>query len=218
MPRNCRRLRRSGPGLLGLAALLLVGCGGTGGDGASPRTSAAASALPAAVAQAQAEHTPVDPALVAADNGFGLSLLATLLPGSGGENLAISPLSASTALQVLYNGAQGSTQQGMAQALELGALSLEALNADNAALEAALIDPDPDVTLTLANSLWIDQSTYPVKSAFSEADETYYGATLGDLARAPANVNAWADAETHGLIPQILSGDPARSFHRRDEA
>jgi serpin B len=101
----------------------------------------------------------------------------------------------------------------MAQALDLGNLSLATLNSDNAALEAALVDPDPDVTLTAANSLWINESCYPVDPSFTETDETYYGATVGDLAGAPANVNAWVDTETHGLIPQILSPDlPASAF------
>jgi serine protease inhibitor len=208
MQGNYRALRRSGRGALGAAALLLAGCNGLGGNGTEPPSSAGASSLPAAVAQAQAEHTPV-----AADNAFGLSLLTTLLPGSGGNNIAISPLSAAMALQVLYNGAQGSTQQGMAQALDLDTLSLETLNTDNAALEAALIHPDPDVTLTVANSLWIDESAYPVDPTFTQTDETYYGATVGDLSGAPANVNAWVDAETQGLIPQILPPDlPPSAF------
>jgi serine protease inhibitor len=206
-------LGRSGREALGAAALVLAGCNGLGGDGAQTQDFAGASSLPAAVAQAQAGRAPVDPALSAADNTFGLSLLGALLPGSGGNNIAISPLSAAMALQVLYNGAQGSTQQRMAQALDLGTLSLQTLNIDNAALEAALIDPDPDVTLTVANSLWIDQRTYLVDPTFTQADETYYGATVGDLSGAPANVNAWADAETHGLIPQILPPDlPPSAF------
>jgi serine protease inhibitor len=141
---------------------------------------------------------------VTADNGFGLSLLDTLIPSSGGANICISPLSVAMALQVLYNGAQGPTQQAMQGALELQGLSVQALNQDNAALEAALIDVDPDITLNLANSLWIDQSTHTVNSSFTQTDETFYGATVGDLAGAPADVNAWVDAETHGLIPQIL--------------
>jgi serpin B len=81
------------------------------------------------------------------------------------------------------------------------------LNDDNAALQASLIDPDPNVQLTIANSLWIDQAAYPVQSAFIQSDENYYAATVGDLAGAPANVNAWVDTETHGLITQILPPD-----------
>ena len=184
------------------AATVLVACGGG--------SSAGGSATPTAVAHAETADTPVDPAIVAADNAFGLRLLDTLLPGSDGDNIAISPLSAALALQILYNGAAGSTQQAMAQALELGALSDAALNDDNAALQASLINPDPKVQLTIANSLWIEQTGSPVIPSFTQTDETYYGAMLGNIAGAPDNVNAWVNSETHGLIPTLL---PPGRYH-----
>ncbi len=149
-------------------------------------------------------RSPVDPAIVAADNAFGLSLLDALLPASNGGNIAISPLSAALALQVLYNGAAGSTQQAMAQTLDLGTLGTAALNNDNAALQASLINPDPAVQLIIANGLWLIQGSGVVTPSFTKTDQTFYGATLGDLAGAPANVNAWVDSETRGLITQLL--------------
>jgi serine protease inhibitor len=194
-------------GALLAAAMALAGCGGSpvntvqsppGGNSFSGGTT------PAAIAQAQKADTPVDPAIVAADNSFGLSLLDTLLPGNDGGNIAISPLSVALALQVTYNGAAGSTQVAMAQTLQLGTLSDQALNSDNAALQASLINPDPNVQLTIANSLWIGQTDSPVLPSFTQTDQNYYGATIGDLAGAPDNVNAWVDSETHGLIPTIL--------------
>ena len=197
-------------GTLLTAAAVLAGCGGGSPDvqsplGATPNgTSLTAGATPSAVALAQKSGTPVDPAIVAADNGFGLRLLDTLLPGSDGGNIAVSPLSVELALQVLYNGAAGSTQQAMASTLELGTLSDQALNSDNAALQASLINPDPKVELTIANSLWLDQSGSPVLPSFKQIDETYYGAWLGDLTGAPDNVNAWVDSQTHGLITQLM--------------
>jgi serpin B len=156
------------------------------------------------VALAVKNDTPVDPAIVSADNVFGLNLLDTLLPASNGENIAISPLSAALALQVLYNGAAGSTQQAMAQTLELGTLSLQTLNNDNAALQASLVNADPVVQLTIANSLWLNATGGPVLASFTQTDQTYYGATLGNIAGAPANVNAWVDSETQGLITDLL--------------
>jgi|HubBroStandDraft_5_1064220.scaffolds.fasta_scaffold20570_2 serine protease inhibitor len=185
-----------------------VGCGGgslsADQQSTPPGTSFGAGATPTAVAQAQKADTPVDPAIVAADNAFGLSLFDTLLGGSGGGNIAISPLSIALALQVLYNGAAGSTQAAMAQTLELGMLSDPELNSDNAALQASLLSADPKVQLTVANSLWVDQSHGSVLPSFTQTDETYYGATVGDLAGAPANVNAWVDSATHGLITQLM--------------
>jgi serine protease inhibitor len=183
----------------------LVGCG-TDGTGAVVQSPAGgnASATPTAVATAQKNDTPVDPAIVSTDNAFGLSLLDALLPASNGGNIAISPLSAALALQVLYNGAAGSTQQAMAQTLGLGTLGTAALNNDNAALQASLIDPDPAVQLIVANGLWLNQGSGVVTPSFTKTDQTFYGATLGDLAGAPDNVNAWVDSETQGLITQLM--------------
>ncbi|HEV2703231.1 MAG TPA: serpin family protein [Steroidobacteraceae bacterium] len=156
------------------------------------------------MATAEKNDTPVDPAIVSADNAFGLSLLDALLPASIGGNVAISPTSVALALQVLYNGAAGSTQQGMAQALDLGTLDLATLNNDNAALQASLSNADPAVQVLVANSLWLDQSNNPVLPSFTQADQTFYGATVGDLAGAPDNVNAWVASQTQGLITQLL--------------
>jgi serine protease inhibitor len=191
-----------------------VGCGGgtlsTHQQSTPLGASFGGSATPTAVALAQRADDSVDPAIVAADNAFGLSLFDTLLGGSAGANIAISPLSVALALQILYNGAAGSTQQAMAQTLMLGTLSAQALNNDNAALQASLMSADPKVQLTIANSLWINQTDGPVLPPFTQTDETYYGATLGDLAGAPDNVNAWVDSETHGLITHLL---PAGAYH-----
>jgi serpin B len=200
-------------GALLTAAVVLVGCGG-GSDVQSPPggtpndTSLSASATPSAVALAQKAGTLVDPAIVAADNGFGIRLLDALLPESDGANIAISPLSVALALQVVYNGAAGTTRTAMAQTLQLGNLSTQALNSDNAALQASLINPDPKVQLTIANSLWMHLASNPVSSSFTQTDETYYGVTLGDLSGAPDNVNAWAASETHDLITEILPPEP----------
>jgi serine protease inhibitor len=209
MQRGCHDLATGTvAGALLAAVLALAGCGG--GSSATAQSPPGDTAMPTAVAQAQKADTQVDPAIVTADNSFGLSLLDSLLPENNGGNIAISPLSVTLALQVLYNGAAGSTQQAMARTMQLGTLSDQTLNNDNAALQASLINPDPKVQLTIANSLWIDQSSTPVLPAFTQTDETYYGATVGDLAGAPANVNAWVDSETHGLITDLM---PAGVYH-----
>jgi serine protease inhibitor len=63
------------------------------------------------------------------------------------------------------------------------------LNGDNAALQASLLHPDPKVDLTIANSLWVHLSTYPVASVFVSTDQNDYGAEIGDLAGAPVSVD-----------------------------
>ena len=170
---------------------------------APPSSPSDPSTAPPAVMQAQQANTPVDPAIVTADNTFGLNLFQNLYSGTPG-NVAIAPISVAMALQIVYNGAGGATQQGMAQTLQLGSLSTQDLNSDNAALQGSLLNPDPQVNLTIANSLWMHLDTNSVPAAFTQLDQTYYGATVGDLAGAPANVNNWVSTETDGLITNIL--------------
>ena len=67
-----------------------------------------------------------------------------------------------------------------------------------------MLDPDPKVDLTIANSLWVHLGAHPVASTFVNTDQNYYGAEIGDLAGAPADVNAWVDTQTNGLISSIL--------------
>jgi serine protease inhibitor len=195
-----------------MLAGVVGGCGGGGSPGGGsmsmspmPPTSTpqSPSTAPPAVMQAQAADTPVDPAIVTADNTFGLKLFQNLNSSATG-NVAIAPISVAMALQIVYNGAGGVTQQGMAQTLQLGSLSMQALNNDNAALQGSLLNPDPQVQLTIANSLWMHLGIDAVQASFTQMDQMYYGATVGDLAGAPANVNAWVSTATDGLITNIL--------------
>jgi serine protease inhibitor len=194
-------------GALLIAACFVPGCGGGSEATATPEPvnpGGPAVSVPPAVQQAKEASTPVDAAIVTADNTFGLNVLNTLIQGSAGNNTAIAPISIAMALQITYNGAVGPTQQAMARTLQLGGLGVSQLNSDNAALLGALLDPDPQVDLTIANSLWVPLGSNTVSSAFVSADQTYYGAEIGDIAGAPANVNAWVAAQTQGEITQIL--------------
>jgi serine protease inhibitor len=193
-------------GALWVAAATLAGCGGSTAGPDNPAKSPAA-VLPAAVAKAKADNTEVSPSIVVADNTFGLSALRTLQAQNSSRSIAISPLSLSLALQVLYNGAAGDTQAAMTQTLQLGALTKQQMNDANAALQAALSSADPQVELKIANSLWLHLDHTTVVPSFTEMDQNYYGAMIGDLAGAPDNVNAWVASETNGLIPQVLPQD-----------
>ncbi len=188
-------------------AAALSGCGGSSmNSGSAPMPSVPAnmnSTTPPAVAQAMDSGTAVDPAIVTADNTFALNLFQNLNTGATG-NVSIAPISVAMTLQILYNGAAGATQQAMAQTLQLGAMSTQDLNNANAALQGSLMNADPNVQLVIANSLWLHMSTTTVLPSFTQMDEMYYGATVGDLAGAPTDVNKWVSAETNGLITEIL--------------
>lgn len=197
-----------------LASVLLAsGCGGgssqQGLTSNSDSGSTPSAAVGSAVEQALQDGAPVAPQIVAADNAFGLALFDALNQGPT-SNVAISPTSVALALDMVYNGAEGSTQQGMSQALQLQGLGAPTVDQYNAALQAALINPDPQVQLTIANSLWMHLSDNPVLPSFVSSNETYYAAEIGDLSGAPDNVNAWVASATNGLITDIL---PAANYN-----
>jgi serpin B len=196
------RMTRSAARALMMATAALTGCGGSDSSTRNPAQNS--TRLPPAVARARSNNTEVTPDIVTADNEFGLSVLKTLQAQQGRINIAISPLSLSIALQILYNGAAGTTQDAIAQTLQLGNLTRQQVNDANAALQASLVNPDPMVELKIANSLWLHLGDDTLLPAFTQMDQNYYGAMIGDLAGAPDNVNAWVAKETNGLIPDIL--------------
>lgn len=163
-----------------------------------------------AVAKALKNDNPVAPQIVAADNAFGLALLDALNRNAT-SNVAISPISIALALQMVYNGAGGSTLQGMSEALQLQGLGALAVDQYNAALQATLINIDPKAELRIANSLWMHLSENPVQPSFVSTNKTYYAAKIGDLSGAPDDVNAWVSSQTKGLIKKIL---PPENYSR----
>jgi len=189
-----------------LAGMLLAsGCNGSNSDNGNDSAvrTMPDPAVGTAVEEAQQNDTPVAQQIVAADNTFGLALFNSLNRGEA-SNVAISPTSIALALQMLYNGAEGSTQRAMSQALQLQGLGALTVDQDNAALQAALINPDPKVQLTMANSLWMHLAKNAVLPSFISTNETYYAAEIGDLSGAPDDVNAWVASATNGLITTIL--------------
>ena len=172
-------------------------------------TGAGPEVLPPAVSQAIEHDTPVDPALVTADNGLGFALANQLRGARPGANQILSPLSIALALDMSYSGAAGATRQAMAGALALGPGALAEPEQANAALQAKLIPADPDVQLKVANSIWTRQGV--ALPSFLELNRTFYGAYVGDLAGGAAAVNAWAAEATQGQITDLLPpGDVER--------
>ncbi|MGQ9815576.1 MAG: serpin family protein [Candidatus Roseilinea sp.] len=167
---------------------------------------------PTATAPAEGGPRPVargeiSPALVDANNRFGLKLFANLRDADAAGNVFISPVSVAIALAMTYNGAAGETQQAMARALELNSLSLDEVNQSYAALLQTLATADPKVTLSIANSLWGRQDV-AFKQDFLARVRLFYEAEVSALDFSdPATVdtiNAWVNEKTNRKIPRIL--------------
>ena len=215
------------PGVLTAIAVLAAGCGGSDSypsQAKIPPEICNCPAIPAesvgtVASQDYQSGAPVDPTLVAANNNFGLSVLNTMLSQGTPGNPAIGSVALAETLAAAYNGAAGTTQQSMAQVLQLGSLSTQQLNAGNAALQGALINPDPYVTLLIYNSLWAGFGDTPLLDSFDQVMSNDYGtgvenltslsvSTDGSASLAATNnaeqLNGGASFETYRLVDNIL--------------
>ena len=145
--------------------------------------------------------------LVRANTRFGLKLFQQLQAQTPEENIFVSPSSVSLVLAMLYNGASGSTQTAMAQALQLNGLDVTELNQANRDLRDGLASADPEVTLSIANSLWAREGV-DFEANFLQSNQQFYQAQMSvlDFANpAAANqINGWVQENTQGKIAQIV--------------
>ena len=157
---------------------------------------------------AQLPNPAVDSKLVDANTKFGFKLFQEILKQDGNKNVFVSPTSIAIALSMTYNGASGETQQAMAKALELQGMNLQDINQANQALKASLEKADPDVQLSIANSLWARQGT-PFKPEFMQINQQFYNAKVTELnfanSDATSIINGWVKENTRGKIDQIIN-------------
>lgn len=157
---------------------------------------------------AQSPNRPVDSKLVDANTKFGFKLFQEVLKQDSNKNVFVSPTSIAIALSMTYNGASGETQQGMAKALELQGISLQDINQANETLKSSLEKADPDVQLSIANSLWAKQGT-PFKPEFIQKNQQFYKAKVTELnfasPDAAKTINGWVRENTRGKIDQIVN-------------
>ena len=201
---NIKRLR---PCLIG--GILFLGLWGCTSDGrlTPPPDPIVGSTAAEILPVAQQPNLALDPRLAESQTQFGFNLLAAVLQQDEGQNILISPASVAIALSMVYGGADGDTQQAMAQTLALPGLSPEAVNAASASLINTLATSDPEVRVDIANSLWVRQefSLYP---AFVEQLTEIYNAEATNLdfalPSAPGIINAWVAEKTAGKISQMV--------------
>lgn len=151
--------------------------------------------------------TTTEVSLIVRSNAFGLELVREMVERDGRPNIVVSPLSASMALGMTMNGAAGETLEAMRSTLGFGGLSLEEINDSYRSLIDLLVELDPQVEFTVANSVWTnaevlfrDSFFQSVTAAFDARVETRdFGdaSTLGEI-------NGWVNEKTNGRINRIL--------------
>ncbi|MGD8282303.1 MAG: serpin family protein [Gemmatimonadota bacterium] len=159
------------------------------------------------------ELTAAETTLIGASNDFGLELVRTVAATDDRPNLILSPLSASMALGMTLNGADGATFDDMRSTLGFDGLTQEEINDSYRALVDLLTDLDPLVKFEIANAIWANEGV-PFRDAFFQVVAAAFDATVdsrdfSDEATVDA-INAWVDGKTHGLIDSIVDQlDPA---------
>ncbi len=121
------------------------------------------------------------------------------------ENILISPLSASLALSMAANGANGETKVEMEKVLG-GELTIDELNGYYLSFVS---DAESRGIMKIANSIWFrdDADRITVEKDFLQKNADYYGAAAykspfdrGTLSQ----INRWVSKNTDGMIDDIL--------------
>ncbi|MDR3140702.1 MAG: serpin family protein [Tannerellaceae bacterium] len=171
--------------------------------------------VPPAVERKNIELTKAEWQIVERNNLFAFDLLRTVSKNEEKENILISPLSASLALAMLNNGANGLTHEEIQSVLGYGDITRDEMNGYFQKMLEAMQEIDPLTTFKSANSIWIEQQ-FPVLAPFTEVNKDYYGAEIRNEDFAdPATVsliNNWCSDNTEGKIPEILDDVSAASI------
>jgi serine protease inhibitor len=184
------------------AVALLTACQET----SAPKPPAKLEALPRQLSVAEQK-------IIAGNNAFAFDLLKTLNKTQQSDNVFVSPISASMALGMTLNGANGTTFDAMRHALRLDNASRDEINAGYKSLIALLRGLDKSVDFRIANSLWY-KKTFPFKSAFIDQTRSSFDAEINpaDFENRDATlsaINSWVSDATNRKIPKIIDAiDP----------
>lgn len=156
-----------------------------------------------------AELTSAELQLVEATNQFGFSLFRRLVETTPtDDNVFLSPLSASYALAMAYNGAGGTTREAMARTLAIDGVKPGDINLAYQQLARILMNADPAVTFDLANALFYRQGL-SMKSNYLMTVKSYFDARVKGLDFAldesVDTINAWVQEATNGQIQEIAT-------------
>ena len=144
---------------------------------------------------------------------FNLALLKKLGELEGGS-LFYSPMSINAAMTMAYFGADGDTQQEMADTLGYGDMDITQVAAYQKYLLQSYVDSG-DTAFTSANSIWIDNEIAAKQSYINTMKDVFETQVTNlDLQAAEAadTLNSWIDGATNGMITKLFEeGDDSLS-------
>jgi serine protease inhibitor len=190
-------------------SILLTAFVAAGATGCTGPTDASQSAQP--VIKALPRALSGDEQIAAtATTDFGLALFRAVNARTARDsNLALSPISASLALGMLLNGAEGETLTQVRATLGFGDRPVAQVNAAYKALIPLLSTLDPSVKMTFANAVWFDMSTPPSATFSQNIFDVFAGRVSSLQLTAPSTVttiNNWVSDATNAKITTITDG------------
>ena len=146
--------------------------------------------------------------LVEGANAFTFDLVRQAVRALPPDSSALlSPLSASMALGMALNGADGETWSAMREALRLDGMTEADIDRGYRDLMTLLGGLDSRTEMRVANSMWADRSLTPTP-AFVHAGRTFFDAEVATLdflrPESVDRINGWVDQATRGRIPRLL--------------
>jgi len=142
---------------------------------------------------------------------FAFDVLNQSADTNAGKNVFVSAPNVALALAIAANGAKGETFDAMATSLSGKGATLDQMNSNYAALQALLKRNSEGITLTLANSLWVNAGPL-LNPDYLQRTQQYYDATIQQLdfsqADAANQINQWVQDATNGKIPAIVDQLP----------
>lgn len=141
-------------------------------------------------------------------NKFSLKMFANMYrQEKGNDNFCLSPLSASWALSMAANGAEGKTREQIYSALGFSCNDAEKINNYQQKMINRLATLDPQkVTVGIANSMWVNEN-FKIKKGFEKSNTKFYDATIKNIKfdqDAIKAINDWCAQKTDGKIPEII--------------
>lgn len=140
---------------------------------------------------------------------FAFDIFKAINNEDASENIFISPLSISTALTMTYNGAKGDTKADMEKVLGYTGIDSALVNQSYKNLISHLKNIDKNISLNIANSIWIKEGEQ-LNKEFVTTNEKNFNAEVSSLDFSDSSsvdtINNWIKDETKGKIEQMLSG------------
>jgi serpin B len=137
---------------------------------------------------------------------FSVDIMERAVAGATDDNIMVSPLSVMLALSMTMNGADTTTLEAMLSGLGFEGLALKEVNTYLHQVVRALAENE-ELTLEIANSIWVREDYQPLKRSFYEIVRDYYDAGIFPLA-GPGPINEWVTDATHDKITDIVSELP----------